>query len=161
MVWGFESKRSKLAQNEVFQVLGANVSNFLVFLHGATVALKKNCVKSFFGKNFVLKFFSVKGTEMDPKQGFSSFEKNQWVELFWLFAWSFSSTKPWKGRDRKKGKKRFLHKKGPKMSREFYNKFMHWLFPIFYMKLEQVTKSLIQTSCFGFLVQKTPKVGLK
>ena len=46
----------------------------------------------FIRKSFVLKFLGHKG--LRPKWGFSSFVKNQCMDLFWFFAWSCNS---WKG----------------------------------------------------------------
>ena len=65
---------------------------FLIFLHEVTAASRRNINQRLtFWEKLCSEDFGLKVSKMSPKRGFSSFVKNQSLELFWFFTRSYNN----------------------------------------------------------------------
>ena len=92
-------------------------------------------------KNFILKFLDHEAPKMDQEERFSSFMKNHYTKISWflqqqVYSYSNMTLCDFFGKNLLLG---FLDKKGTQNEFfKFWNKLMHWIFIIFYMKLQQI-----------------------
>ena len=126
------------------------------FLHKVTVAcrLTSYLIDLFWGKS-CFNVFVLNVVQKAPKIRFCRYYQIC-MEFFWFFGWSFSAI-----RILNCGKsctEVFRQKGAQKKFCGLYNKLIHWIFVIFYMKLQQPI--LWQYSCLAFLEQRGPIMGL-